>query len=47
MGIFNKVRTDGQTYDGQGDERKGFIDVIKYNGEADDLVWKFPYDNLR
>ena len=46
MGIFNKERTDGQTFDGQGDERKGMIDVIKYNGEADDLVWKFPFDNL-
>ncbi len=34
------------TYDGQGDERQGFIDRIKYNGEADELVWKFPYDNL-
>ena len=46
MGLFNKQRTDGVTYDGQGNERKGFIDVIKYNGEADELVWKFPYDNL-
>lgn len=46
MGIFNKERTDGYTYDGQGEERKGIIDRIKYNGEADELVWKFPYDNL-
>lgn len=46
MGWFNKQRTDGVTYDGQGEERKGFIDIIKYNGEADDLVWKFPYENL-
>lgn len=46
MGLFNKPRTDGATHDGQGEERKGFIDVIKYNGEADELVWKFPYDNL-
>jgi len=46
MGIFNKERTDGQTFDGQGEERKGMIDVIKYNGEPDDLVWKFPFDNL-
>lgn len=46
MGLFNKQRTDGITYDGQGIERKGLIDVIKYNGEADELVWKFPYDNL-
>ncbi len=46
MGIFNKNRTDGETFDGQGEERKGPIDRIKYNGEKDDLVWKFPYDNL-
>ena len=46
MGIFNKNRTDGQTYDGQGEERKGFIDLIKYNGKEEELVWKFPYDNL-
>ena len=46
MGLFNKQRTDGITYDSQGIERKGLIDVIKYNGEADELVWKFPYDNL-
>lgn len=46
MGIFNKERTDGQTYDGQGEERNGIIDIIKYNGDSEDLVWKFPYDNL-
>ena len=46
MGIFKKERTDGATYDGQGEERKGFIDRIKYNGEADELVWKFPFENL-
>ena len=46
MGIFNKNRTDGETYDGQGEERKGLIDVVSYNGEADEIVWKFPYDNL-
>ena len=46
MGLFNKQRTDGETFDGQGEERRGMIDVIKYNGEADELVWKFPYENL-
>lgn len=46
MGFFNKLRTDGATYDGQGEERRGFIDVIQYNGDPDDLVWKFPYNNL-
>lgn len=46
MGFFNKIRTDGATYDGQGEERRGFIDVIQYNGLPDDLIWKFPYNNL-
>lgn len=46
MSWFNKQRTDGQTYDGQGEERRGFIDVVQYNGEADDLLWRFPFDNL-
>ena len=32
MGIFNRPRTDGETYDGQGEERNGVIDVIKYKG---------------
>ena len=46
MGFFNRKRTDGQTYDGQGDDRRGFIDVIQFNGQPDDLVWKFPYNNI-
>jgi membrane protease subunit (stomatin/prohibitin family) len=46
MSIFKKERAGGATHDGQGEERKGLIDVIKYNGEADELVWKFPYDNI-
>ncbi len=46
MGIFNKNRTDGQTSDGATGERKGIIDAIRYNGAAEELVWKFPYDNL-
>lgn len=46
MGLFNKKRTDGHTYDGQGEERKGMIDRIKYEGGPDELVWKFPFDNL-
>lgn len=25
MGLFDKLRSDGQTFDGQGDARKGFI----------------------
>ena len=46
MGFFNKVRTDGATFDGQGEERRGLFDVIQYNGSPEDLVWKFPYNNL-
>jgi membrane protease subunit (stomatin/prohibitin family) len=46
MGLFNKQRTDGQTYDGQGEERKGLIDVVKYNGKSDEIIWKFPYENI-
>lgn len=46
MGFFNRKRTDGATFDGQGDDRRGFIDVIQFNGEPDDLVWKFPYNNI-
>ena len=46
MGFFNKVRTDGATFDGQGEERRGLFDVIQYNGNQEDLVWKFPYNNL-
>ena len=38
MGFFNKLRTDGATYDGQGEERRGFIDVIQYNGIKN--TWK-------
>ncbi|WP_308552473.1 SPFH domain-containing protein [uncultured Mediterranea sp.] len=46
MGFFNKHRTDGATYDGQGEERRGLIDVIEYRGLPEDIVWKFPYNNI-
>lgn len=46
MGFFNKRRTDGATYDGQGEERIGLIDVIEYRGLPEDIVWKFPYNNI-
>lgn len=46
MGFFNKIKTDGATFDGQGEERRGLFDVIQYNGNLEDLVWKFPYNNL-
>lgn len=46
MGFFSKLRSDGATFDGQGDERRGLVDVIQYNGAPDELVWKFPYNNL-
>jgi membrane protease subunit (stomatin/prohibitin family) len=45
MSFFSK-RTDGHTSDGTGDSRKGFIDVIKYDGLNDELIWKFPYENI-
>lgn len=46
MGLFNFKRTDGATFDGQDNDRRGFIDVIQFNGEPNDLVWKFPYNNI-
>ncbi|MBQ9295744.1 MAG: SPFH domain-containing protein [Paludibacteraceae bacterium] len=46
MGFFNKQRTDGQTYDGQGAERVGIIDNVFYNLEEDVLLARHPYDNL-
>lgn len=46
MGFFNRKRSDGFTFDGQGDDRRGFIDVIQFNGQPDDIVWKFPYNNI-
>lgn len=46
MGFFNKRRTDGATFDGQGGERRGIIDRIKYSGLPDDIVWKFQFDNI-
>lgn len=46
MGFFDKLRSNGDTYDDQGEERRGLVDVIQYNGEPDELVWKFPYNNL-
>jgi membrane protease subunit (stomatin/prohibitin family) len=46
MSLFNRGRSDGATYDGQGEERKGLIDIVKYNGLDDEIVWKFPYENI-
>ena len=48
MGLFNKneQRTDGYTYDGQGDERVGMIDNVFYNLEKGVLLKRVPYDNL-
>lgn len=46
MAFFNRKRTDGKTFDGQGEERHGFIDVIQFNGLPEDIVWKFPYNNI-
>lgn len=48
MGLFNfnKPRTDGETYDGQGTERTGFIDNVFINLEKGVLLQRYPYDNL-
>ena len=48
MGFFNfkKPRTDGQTHDGQGTERTGFIDNVFVNLEKGCLLQRYPYDNL-
>lgn len=46
MGLFNKQRTDGVTFDGQGEERIGFIDNVFYNLEKGVLLKRHPYDNL-
>lgn len=46
MGLFDKLRSKGETYDGQGDERSGLIDNIFVNLERGCLVHRYPYDNL-
>ena len=46
MGLFDKLRSDGHTHDGQGDARKGFIDNVFVNLEKECLVHRYPYDNL-
>ena len=46
MGFFTKNRTDGQTYDGQGDARRGIVDNVFVNLEKGCLVHRYPYDNL-
>ena len=50
MGLFDfnykKPRTDGQTFDGQGTERTGFIDNVFVNLEKGVLLQRYPYDNL-
>lgn len=48
MGLINKIfgASGGETHDGQGEVRSGGIDIIQYNGEATEYVWKFPYNNI-
>lgn len=46
MGLFDKLRSKGETYDGQGDERSGLIDNVFVNLERGCLVHRYPYDNL-
>lgn len=45
MGLLNR-NNSGRTYDGKESSRKGFIDRVKWDMEEDQLVYKFPYDNL-
>lgn len=46
MGFFKNLRSKGDTYDGQGGERKGFIDNVFVNLEKGCIVHRHPYDNL-
>ena len=46
MGLFNRNRINGRPMDGAETSRKGIIDRIEYDGPEDELIWKFPYDNL-
>lgn len=46
MNLFKNLRSKGNTYEGQGDERKGFIDNVFINLEKGCLVHRHPYDNL-
>lgn len=45
MSLFNRNKS-GQTFDGKESDRKGFIDVVSWNMEEDELVYKFPHNNL-
>ncbi len=45
MSLFNRNKS-GRTADGKERDRKGFIDTVKWEMNTDDLVYKFPYDNL-
>ena len=44
MGFFNKQRTDGRTYDGQGEERKGFIDRISLYGSSRTIIFPLAHN---
>jgi len=47
MSLLNFNRgNEGRTWDGKESSRKGFIDFVKWDMNEDDLVYKFPYDNL-
>jgi len=45
MGLFDRTGK-GHTFDGKESSRKGFIDRIKWEMEEEEIVYKFPYDNL-
>lgn len=46
MGFFNKTRSNESGSGSAHNSRKDLIDRIKYNGHSEELVWKFPHDNL-
>lgn len=45
MSLFNRNKS-GQTYDGKERDRKGFIDVVDWQMEEEEIIYKFPYNNL-
>ncbi|NOR87390.1 MAG: hypothetical protein GQ527_07260, partial [Bacteroidales bacterium] len=45
MGLLSRAKS-GRTFDGKESNRKGFIDRVKWEMQEDELVYKFPYDNL-
>lgn len=46
MGKINRDKSDSRTADGVTDDTRGIIDRVSYNGNYEELVWKFPYDDF-